>query len=142
MSINLQQNSDGSLGLQGPDFGAGAFVNLNMPYVSTSVDNIHFVASRRYIVKAITWRPEVAGTDGSAVTAVVKKAASGTAIASGTALHSGTANLKGTAATNQALTLSTTATDLIIPAGTAIGLDFTGTLTAAVGCVTVALCPA
>jgi hypothetical protein len=72
----------------------------------------------------------------------VKKAASATAITAGTALHSSTANLKGTADTVQNLTMSTTASDLAIPAGTAIGIDFTGVLTAATGVVTILLVPA
>ena len=44
--------------------------------------------------------------------------------------------------TIQSLTLSTTASDLQIAAGTAIGIDFTGTLTAATGVVTITLAPA
>jgi len=140
---NIIQQSDGSLGLDGSDHdGTGAFVNVNIEYNASSVDKVSFVANRHYIVKGITGRPTVAGTDGSAVTAVIKKAASATAITSGTALHSSTYNLKGTADTIQALTLSTTATDLDIPAGTAIGIDFTGTLTSATGVVTISLCPA
>jgi hypothetical protein len=142
MSINLKQSGDGSMGLEGTDGGAGEFVNITIPYNASSIDMVNFVASRSYVVKAIYGRPTVIGSDGSAVTAAVKKAASGTAITSGTALHSGTMNLKGTANTNQALTLSTTAADLVIPAGTAIGVDFTGTMTAAVGVITVVLNPA
>jgi hypothetical protein len=142
MTINLKQASDGSMGLEGNDGGAGAFINVNIEYNASSVDKVAFVATRAYIVKAITGRPTVAGTDGSAVTAVIKKAASGTAITAGTALHSGTFDLKGTANTTQALTISTTASDLVIPAGTAIGIDFTGTLTSATGVITIALSPA
>ena len=138
----LKQNADGSMGVQGTDLDDGGFVNVNIEYNASSVDKVSFVATRKYIVKAITGRPTVAGTDGSAVTAVIAKAASGTAITSGTALHSGTFNLKGTADTVQSLTLSTTASDLEIPAGTAIGIDFTGTLTSATGVVTVTLAPA
>jgi hypothetical protein len=93
-------------------------------------------------VKAITGSPTVAGSDGGAVTAAIKKASSTTAIASGTALHSGTFNLKGTADTVQNLTLSTTEAVDIISAGDRIGVDFTGTLTDAVGCITVLLAPA
>lgn len=104
-----------------------------------SADASFFVAVRGWRVVGITARVEVAGTDGGAVTAVVKKAASGTDIAAGTALHSGTINLKGTVDTNQSLTLSATSSDLDIPAGTCIGIDFTGTLTLARGCVTVLL---
>lgn len=142
MAINIKQDGDGSAGLVGLDGGAGAFVPIEIEYLATSVDKVSFVATRSYIVKAITLRPTIAGTDGSAVTVTIKKAASGTAITAGTALHSGTGDLKGTADTVQNLTLSTTASDLLIPAGTAIGLDFGGTLTAATGVVAVALCPA
>ena len=142
MSVQFKQNADMSLGLQGADLDEGGFIPVNIEYNASSVDKVSFVATRRYIVKAITGRPTVAGTDGSAVTAVIKKAASATAITSGTALHSSTYNLKGTADTIQALTLSTTASDLEIPAGTAIGIDFTGTLTSATGVVTVILAPA
>lgn len=140
--ITLKQNADLSMGLQGTDLDDGAFLMVSSEYLASSVDKVVFVAPRRCIVKSITWRVEVAGTDAGAVTAVIKKAASGTAIASGTALHSSSANLKGTAATNQTLTLSTTLSDLDIAAGTAIGIDFTGVLTSATGVVTIALAPA
>lgn len=138
----LKQNADASMGIQGSDLDDGGFLSLNIEYNASAVDKVAFVATRRYIVKAITGRPTVAGTDGGAVTAVIKKAASATAITAGTALHSSTYNLKGTADTIQALTLSTTASDLEIPAGTAIGIDFTGTLTSATGVVSVVLAPA
>lgn len=141
MGVNIKQNDDGSMGLQGKDAGEGGFVPINIEWLAASVDKIAFVATRAYTVKAITARVEVAGTDAGAVTGAIKKAASATAIASGTALHSGTINLKGTAATNQALTLSTTDTDLDIAAGDAIGIDFTGVLTAATGAVTITLAP-
>ena len=108
-------------------------------WIATSIDKVFFNARRAYTVVGLVARVEVAGTDAGAVTAVVRKAASGTAIASGTALHSGTINLKGTAATNQTLTLSTTAADLEIAVGDSIGIDFTGTLTGASGLVTVYL---
>lgn len=138
----LKQNADGSTGIQGVDSDLGGFVALNIEYNASAVDKVSFVATRKFIVHGITGRPTIAGTDGSAVTAVIKKAASATAITAGTALHSSTYNLKGTADTIQALTLSTTASDLEIPAGTAIGIDFTGTLTSATGVVTVTLAPA
>lgn len=139
---NLRQNADGSMGIQGVDLDAGGFITINIEYTHSSVDKVCFVATRSYVVQGITGRPTVAGTDASAVTAVIKKAASATAITSGTALHSSTFNLKGTADTIQALTLSTTASDLAIAAGTAIGIDFTGVLTSATGVVTVTLAPA
>lgn len=108
---------------------------------ATPIDAPFFVATRTMRVAAITARPLVVGSDAGAVTAVIKKAASGTAIASGTALHSSSINLKGTANANQALTLSTTDSDLQIAAGTCIGIDVTGTTTDARGVVTVELLP-
>lgn len=141
-AVNIKQSPDGSMGLEGSDLNDGGFIPITFNYVASSVDNVFYVSNRKMIVKGIVGYPVVAGTDAGAVTAVVKKAASGTAITSGTALHSGTFNLKGTAATNQTLTLSTTAADLEIPAGTCIGVDFTGVLTSAVGCITVLLAPA
>lgn len=141
MPINLKQLSDGSMDLDGVDHSDAGFIPVSIPYNASSVDLVGFVATRSYRVHSIIWRVEVAGNDASAVTAIVKKAASGAAIASGTALHSSTANLKGTAATNQTLTLSTTDSDLTIPAGTAVGVDFTGTLTLATGVVTINLTP-
>ena len=138
----LKQNSDGSMGIQGAAADNGGFVAVSIEYNASSVDKVSFVAPRAYVVQAITGRPTVAGTDGSAVTAVIKKAASGTAITSGTALHSSTYNLKGTADTVQSLTLSTTASDVEIASGTAIGIDFTGTLTSATGVITLILAPA
>ena len=141
MAANLHPTDRGDTELAGVDGNGFGFVLVNMTYTAASVDAVYFVADRAYRVKVITGRPTVAGTDGSAVTAVVKKAASATAITSGTALHSGTYDLKGTANTNQALTLSTTDTDLNIAAGDCIGVDFTGTLTSATGVVTVSLTP-
>ena len=139
---NIVQNPDGSTGIRGTDLDDGGFVFVNIEYNASSVDKVSFVATRTMIVKGIIGRPTVAGTDAGAVTAVIKKAASATAITSGTALHSSTFNLKGTADTNQTLTLSTTPSDLIIPAGTCVGIDFTGVLTSATGVVTVCLAPA
>lgn len=142
MSVNIVQNEKGDMGLQSSDqLDDGGFLHVNFNWTASTVDTSFFVADRPYRVKSIVARVDVAGTDAGAVTAVIKKAASGTAIASGTALHSGTANLKGTANTNQSLTLSTTSTDLDIAKGTAIGFDLTGVMTAAIGSVTVLLNP-
>lgn len=136
---NIKQNPDGSLGLQGVDLGEGGFVNATAEYNAASVDKVFFVADRAYAVKGIRGRVTVAGSDGSAVTATVRKVPSGTAIGSGTALHSSTFNLKGTADTNQSLTLSTTSGVLDIAAGDSLAVDFTGTLTAATGAISVSL---
>lgn len=138
--IKIVQTGE-SAGLVGADAGAGEFVFASFPYNAASVDATFFVATRSMAVKAITCKPTVAGTDGGAVTAVIRKVPDATAIAAGTALHSSTYNLKGTAVTNQALTVSTTASDLVLAAGYALAVDFTGTMTSATGVVTVAMCP-
>jgi len=135
------QNVAGDLGVQGKDFGQGGFIPVTFEYTAASVDKVFFVADRSYRVKGIRGRVMVAGNDAGAVTGVIKKAASGTAIGSGTALHSGSFNLKGTADTNQVLTLSTTSSDLDLAAGDALLIDFTGTLTLATGAITVYLNP-
>lgn len=138
----IQLVQDGvALGMRGGDGGAGQFIQKTGVYNASSVDMVFFVATRSVRVEAITGRVTVAGTDGSAVTAVVRKVPSGTAITSGTALHSGSFDLKGTANTNQALTLSTTASDLILAAGDCLAVDFTGTLTSATGAITVGMNP-
>lgn len=138
----IQLVQDGvAAGLRGADGGAGAFIFAAYPYLASSVDSAFFTATRSVRVEGITGFVTVAGTDGGAVTATIRKVPSGTALASGTALHSGTFNLKGTAVTTQALTLSTTATDLILAAGDSLAVDFTGTLTSATGVVTVAMNP-
>lgn len=143
MAINLKQNADASAGLQGTDADDGAFLMRDFQYIATTAAaNTVFVAPRRMILKSINVRPDVAGTDAGAVTATVYRAPSGTAIGSGTALHTGTANIKGAAATNQSLTLATNAATLDIPAGTAVGVVFTGVMTSAQGAVTLAFCPA
>ena len=60
---------------------------------------------------------------GSAATVSVNLAASGAACSAGTTVHSGSFNANGTAATNQTLTLTTTA----IPAASRLCLQTTGT---------------
>lgn len=137
--MNIIQNSDASLGIGGYSGNPNEFTFDARPWGPTSVTSPSFVASRPYQVKSIIARVEVAGTDAGAVTAIVYMAPSGTALASGTALHTGTINLKGTAATNQVLTLGSTT---LIPAGYAVGIAYTGVLTAATGGVTIAFCPA
>lgn len=102
------------------------------------IDASFFVAPVAIRVVSIVNRPLVVGSDAGAVTAVMKKAASGTAIASGTALMSDTFDLKATINTNVSGTLSATSSDLDVAAGTAIGIDTTGVMTAARGVVTVA----
>ncbi len=108
---------------------------------ATAIDDPFFVASRALQVQSIIVRPLVVGSDASGVTAEIRKAASGVAIASGTVLHTGSANLRVGANTNQTLALSATPATILLAAGDAIGMDVTGTTTAARGLVTVLLLP-
>jgi hypothetical protein len=141
MGVQLKQLGDGSAGLEGSANGDGGFVPASFIYTAAVTDATFFVADRPYVVKAIRGRVDVAGT-GGACTAIIRKVPSGTALASGTAVHSSTYNLVGTALAQQTLTVSTTASDLLMAAGDSLAFDVTGTATSAVGCVTVTLNPA
>jgi len=142
MGINLVQTALGDFELEGVGGTGFGFLSATVSYHPTSnATNVAFVAHRACRVKAILGRVQAVGTDGSAVTATVFKAPSGTAIAAGTALHSGTFNLKGTLSTNQTLTLSTTSADLDIAAGDTVGVILTGTLTVATGGITISYTP-
>ena len=141
MPINIKQDGDGSAGLQGLDGGAGAFIAAAFNYNVPAVNQAIFVADRSMIVKGIRGRVDVLGT-GGACTYQIRKAVSGTIGTSGVLLHSGTFNLVGTINTNQSLTLTATAADLLLAAGDAIYMHLTGTATSAIGAVTVNLSPA
>lgn len=108
--------------------------------VNLIVTDSFFTASRRYKVVDIRGRIQTAGV-GGACTGVIRKVPSGTAIGSGTLLHTGTFDFAGSVNTNQALTLSSTATDLELAVGDSIGLVLTGTPTTAAGNITVTLVP-
>ncbi|WP_017521949.1 hypothetical protein ACQCLI_18120 [Pseudomonas nitroreducens] len=137
----IKQGADGALGIEGSAGGDGGFVPVTLNYLATTTDCTIFTADRPYTVKAIRGRVDVAGT-GGACTAVIRKVPSGTALTSGTALHTGSYNLVGTANAQQTLTLSTTASDLLLAAGDSIAYDLTGTATSAVGNISVLLNPA
>lgn len=139
---SIKQNTDGSTGLVGPGGGNGGFVALNMRYDANSVNQVHFVAHRRYIVHDVSVWPAVAGTDAGAVNVSVKVAPSGTAVNSGVKVHQSTGDLKGTANTVQQLQLANNVADRILAAGSGIGLDFSGVKTSIVGTVSVTLAPA
>lgn len=103
-----------------------------------------FTADADCEIVAAYERHETLGTDGSAVTADVVKASSGTALASGTSLLASTFNLKSTVNTTQSKTISagTLATDRVILAGQCVGIKFSGTMTAVTGVnITVILRP-
>jgi hypothetical protein len=142
MGVNFKQLADSSLGMEGATTGGdGGFIPVTFLYTASIVDQTFFVADRPYVVKAVRGRVDVAGT-GGACTGVVRKVASGTALASGAAVNTGSYNLVGTVNTQQALSLSATSSDLLLAAGDALSFDVTGTATSAVGCITVTLNPA
>lgn len=142
MSVDIQQNPDGSLRLVGADGTTlSGFQITAIAYIATSVDMTIFTATRACVVTGITGRVDTAGTDASAVTAQIRKVPSGTALTGGTVLHTGTYNLKGTINTNQVLALSTTDGALRLAAGDSVVVDFTGVLTAAAGCISVTMAP-
>lgn len=107
-------------------------------YDANSVDRQIFVASEgRWQLSKAYVLPRVAGNDGGAVTLDIKVASGITAPASGTTQLSSTFNLKGTADT--LITGTLIASPTVIGPGDAVGLDFTGTLTSAVGLVMIYL---
>jgi len=142
MSVDIQQQPDGSMRLVGIDGSAnsGFQVTAN-PYTASSVDQTIFTAARACVVTGIIGRVDTLGTDAAAVTAQVRKVPSGTALTGGTVLHTGTFNLKGTLNTNQVLALSTTEGALRLAAGDSVVVDFAGVLTAAAGCISVTMAP-
>lgn len=101
-------------------------------YNANSVDQGVFTASGGWVLTAVKMTPRVPGADGSAVTVMVKICDSGEAPASGDNMLSGTLDLKGTADTVQSGTVSAGT----IATGKIVALDFTGTLTDAVGVIT------
>lgn len=119
----------------------GSGPQVSTEYTASSVSKVFFTAQRPMRVYRTTLRVEVAGTNGSAVTATLVKVPSGTAVASGTDLLTAEFNLKGTAATVQTGTLVTSSTALNLNQGDSLGIKFTGTLTDATGVLTVLLAP-
>jgi hypothetical protein len=101
-------------------------------YVAASVDQGVFTASGGWVLTAVKMTPRVIGSDGGAVTVMLKICDSGEAPTSGDNMLSGTLDLKGTADTPQSGTVSAGT----IANGKIVALDFTGTLTDAVGTIT------
>lgn len=114
-------------------------VNFNYDILAQKTDNVIYIANCPMEVTEIKCMPVVAGSDGSAVTAEIKKASGTTATGSGTSVATGTFDLKGTAYTVQTATLSGTKSVRELASGDRLGVDFTGTLTAAEGFIQVRL---
>lgn len=147
-NVNLLPASGGTS--FGGTAGANGAVQVNgkgfiqVPFIYDTLGNkvtqaIFTALNQAYRVRGIVVRPRTA--EGGVLTASFYKANSGTAIGSGTVLHTGSANLNGTADTNQSLSLSATAADLLIAAGQSIGFVPSTTISAATGTVTIELEP-
>lgn len=137
---NIVQGTRGEIGFEGSPSQSIGFVNASFSYDSNMNAKQFFVADRDFVVKAVTIRPMVAGTDSAAVMTIRKAANAGAMDSSATALHSSTINVKGTASTCQYQTV--TASSSTLPKGSALGIVASGTLTSATGVVTVLLAPA
>lgn len=105
---------------------------LNFPILNNAdvVDRNLFVAPFPCQVVAVSEVHGTAGSDGSAVTADIKKCTGTTAITSGTSILSSTFDLKGTALTPQTGTLVNSISTITLATGDRLALDVTGTTTA------------
>lgn len=116
-------------------------VVVNADYTAATLDRVVAVIGRPMAVKAVHGRVTVAGTDAGAVSAIVRKVPSGTAITGGTPVHQGTFNLKGTVNTVQEMTIAAAPADVALLRGDSIAVDFSGVLTAAVGTISILMEP-
>ena len=109
-------------------------IAIPFTYTASSVDIGIFSAKGAWNITGVELVPRVAGNDAAAVNVTVKVCDSGEAPASGEAALSEVLNLKGTADTTQSGALGTT---VACAANQYIALDFSGTMTNAVGMGTV-----
>ncbi len=114
-------------------------VTPSAEYDAASVDKRLFTADRSWRVRDVNLTVTVAGTDGSPVTATIRRVPSGTAITAGVDVLSASFDLRGTADTVQVGALTAVGADLLLADGDSLAIDFTGVLTAATGVVTVGL---
>lgn len=103
------------------------------PATATNFGVAFFTAPVACIVLSANERHSTLGTDGSAVTVMLKKVPSGTAAASGTDCLSAALSLKTTNDTNQAGALHATPANYTLAAGDSLALVLTGTPTAVAG---------
>lgn len=115
-------------------------VQATFNWNASSIDARFFTAGRNLRVVAIQYGIDTAATDGGGASFIVRKVTNGTAITAGTALNT-LVDLTTVANTTAAASLSTVAGACVLKKGDALALDFTGTLTAAVGNVTVFMIP-
>lgn len=117
---------------------ADTTVTFEVPtHASRTVYNV-FVARRGYTVTAIDYVPDVA--QGATLTACVVKATGTATPSTGTTpMQSSTTgiNLNGTAHTVQSITLSGTASNLVLAAGERIAIVLSGALSTGAGLLTI-----
>jgi hypothetical protein len=104
-----------------------------LPATAANHGVMFFTAPFACKVLAVTERHSTAGSDGSAVTTMLTKVPSGTAVAAGTACLSAGINLKATADTNQSGALNATAANYTLAAGDSLAMALTGTPTSLAG---------
>ena len=109
-------------------------IAIPFTYTASSVDIGIFSAKGAWNITGVELVPRVAGNDAAAVNVTIKICDSGEAPASGDAALSAVLNLKGTADTTQSGSLGTA---VACAANQYIALDFSGTMTNAVGMGTV-----
>ena len=103
------------------------------PQTAAKFTTPFFIADAPCELIAVAERHEVAGSDGSAVTVMVKKVPSATAPASGSDMLSAGVSLKGAANTNLAGALHATIANRQLGEGDALALVLTGTPTSLIG---------
>lgn len=110
-------------------------VTWNIPGGATAADydGLAFIANRAYELVEVRERHRVAGSDGGAVTLMMKKVPSGTAPSAGTDMLSAGLNLKSAIDTIQNGSVHGTAGNRQLAAGDAVAFVPTGTLTAVDG---------
>lgn len=108
---------------------------VSFPYTASAVDQHIFVANAAYNITAVKLMPRVAGGDAGAVNVTIRVCDDTEAPASGVTAIDSVLNLKGSADTIQSGSL--TAANVAVASGDSIAVDFSGTLTSAVGVITV-----
>lgn len=108
-------------------------MNVAAGAAAADYDGRFFIADRAYEVVAVREQHQTLGTDGGAVTVMVKKVPSGTAKAAGTDTLSAGISLKAANDTVQSGSLHATPANYQLAAGDSLGLVTTGVLTAVDG---------
>lgn len=113
----------------------GRFV-VNLEIGALDADTAHYIAEAPCIARTVTMR--LTATDATE-TVMLKKVASGTAVASGTDMLASALDLASTVNTNVSGTLHATEANYTLSAGDALALDFSAGIDTARGTITVEL---